>query len=70
MSKKLLTLALVIGFTLTSVGISYAKFKCTVESIDGGNLVLKDCNEKKAGKLKVGDKVSITKKRKGGMEGC
>ena len=64
MNKKLITLALAVCFTLSAVGISYAKFECTVESVDGTNLVLKDCDEKKAQKLKAGDTVSITKKRK------
>ena len=56
-------------FVLSSVTLATAKFGCTVESVEGSKLILKDCDADKAAKLKAGDGVRITKKRKK-LEGC
>ena len=62
---------IVLSFCLVmgSVTFAAAKFGCTVESVEGNKLILKDCDADKAAKLKVGEGVSITKKRKK-LEGC
>lgn len=67
--KKLVIIGLSLAFVISSVTLAAAKFGCTVESIEGNTLVLKDCDAKKAAKLKAGDEVRITKKRKK-LEGC
>jgi len=67
--KYLGIIVLAICFAATSVAIATAKFGCTVESVEGSKIVLKDCNADKAAKLQAGDGVSITKQRKK-LEGC
>ena len=67
--KKLVIIALSLSFVIGGVTLATAKFGCTVESVEGNTLVLKNCDAKKAAKLKAGDGVSITKKRKK-LEGC
>ena len=67
--KKLVIMGLSLAFVIGSVTLATAKFDCTVESVEGNKLILKDCDAKKAAKLKVDDGVSITKKRKK-LEGC
>jgi hypothetical protein len=57
-------------FALTIAGTAYAKFTCDVEEVDGNRLVLKNCQEKGIKRIKAGDTVSITKKRKPKVEGC
>lgn len=67
--KKLVIIGLSLAFVIGSVTMATAKFGCTVESVEGNTLILKNCDAKKAAKLKVGDGVSITKQRKK-LEGC
>jgi len=67
--KKVAVIVLSFCFVVGSVTFAAAKFACTVESIEGNKLVLKDCDADKAAKLKEGDDVNITKKRKK-LEGC
>ena len=67
--KHLGIIVLSICFVMGTVSLAAAKFGCTVESIEGNKLILKDCEASKAAKLKVGDGVGIIKKRKK-LEGC
>ena len=67
--KNLGIIVLALCFVMGNVTFAAAKFGCSVESVDGNKLILKDCDAAKAAKLKVGDGVSITKKRKK-LEGC
>lgn len=68
MSKKLLTLALAMAFTVSTASIGLAaKVKCTVDSVDGDKVTM-TCD--KADKLSPGDKVTVKPKKGGGIEGC
>ena len=69
MSKKLLSLAMAMAFTVSVAGVSMAaKVKCEVLAIDGHTVTLK-CG-KKSSKLKVGDKIELKGKKKAAVEGC
>ena len=63
MLKKVISLAMALSFFAASAGVGLAKFECSVEAVDQDTMILKDCDEKKAAKVKIGDTVSITKKR-------
>ena len=67
--KNLGIIVLAFCLVIGSISLAAAKFGCTVESVEGNKLILKNCDAKKAAKLKEGDGVSITKKRKK-LEGC
>ncbi|MEA3547415.1 MAG: hypothetical protein U9R66_07100 [Thermodesulfobacteriota bacterium] len=68
MSKKLLSLAMAMAFTVSVASVSMAaKVKCEVTGVDGDNVTMK-C--KKASKLKVGDKVDVKAKKSAAVEGC
>jgi len=41
--QKAVTLMSSMAFLLTTAEVSMAKFSCTVESVEGNKLVLKDC---------------------------
>ena len=61
------------SFLLLGTYPAHAKFSCKVKSIEGDQLILKKCQEKGLKKLKPGDTVNITKKRKKAkakVEGC
>lgn len=68
MNKKIVSLALAAIFTLSVAGSGFAaKVKCTVDSVEGDKVTM-TC--KKAKKLKVGDKVKVSSKKKAAVEGC
>ena len=71
MKKFVWIIASVLLISLCFTGVSLAKFKCKTEDVDleAGTLVLKDCEKKGLKKIKIGNTVSITKKRKQ-VEGC
>jgi len=63
--------SLIVAFFLSGFGTACAKFTCEVKSIQGKQLILDNCQEKGLKRLKPGDKVGITKKRKSKkVEGC
>ena len=64
MKKQVISFIISLAFLSVSFGVAHAKFTCEVEEIDGARLVLKNCQEKGLKRLKAGDTVSITKKRK------
>ncbi|MBC8317339.1 MAG: hypothetical protein H8E41_05495 [Desulfobulbaceae bacterium] len=67
MSKKLLTLAMAVAFTVSVVGVSMAASeKCTVDSVDGDKVTM-TC---KSTDLKAGDKVKVKGDKKKAIEGC
>ena len=68
--KKVYTLILSLAFLMASLGVANAKFTCDVEKIEGTSLILKNCQKKGLKRLKPGDTVKITKKRKPKVEGC
>lgn len=69
MSKKLLSLAMAIAFTVSMASVSMAaKVKCEVTGVDGDTVTL-DCG-KKAKKMKAGDKVKVSVQKGGAVEGC
>jgi cytochrome c oxidase assembly protein Cox11 len=69
MSKKLLSLAMAMAFTVSMASVSMAgKVKCEVTAVDGHTVTL-DCG-KKAKKLHVGDKVDVKAKKAAAVEGC
>ena len=70
MSKKLLSLAMAMAFTVSVAGVSMAakKVKCEILAIDDHTYTLK-CS-KKSKKLKVGDVVEMKGKKKAAVEGC
>lgn len=68
MNKKIVSFALALVFALSTAGIGFAaKVKCTVDGIEGDKVTM-TC--KKADKLKVGDKVKVSSKKKAAVEGC
>ena len=69
MSKKLLSLAMAMAFTVSLASVSMAaKIKCEVTGVEG-DIVTMDCG-KKAKKMKDGDKVDVKVKKGGAVEGC
>ena len=70
MMRRTISLWVASLFVLALPAAGLAKFKCTVESIEGTTLVLKGCQKRGLKRLKPGDTVSITKKRKRSVEGC
>ena len=69
MSKKLLSLAMAMAFTVSMASVSMAaKVKCEVTGVEG-DIVTLDCG-KKANKLKKGDKVDVKAKKTAAVEGC
>ncbi len=69
MSKKLLSLAMAMAFTLSMASVSMAgKVKCEVTAVEGSTVTL-DCG-KKADKLHAGDKVEVKAKGGAAVEGC
>ncbi len=64
MKNHLISFVIFWVFLSASFGLAHAKFICEVEEIDGTRLVLKNCQEKGLKRLKAGDTVAITKKRK------
>lgn len=72
--KLILCLIISGSFVFTLPSFSHAKFTCQVEKVEGTSLILKNCQEKGLKKIKAGDTVSITKKRKKKktpkVEGC
>ena len=68
--KKVSTLILSLAFLMASLKVANAKFTCDVEKIEGTSLILKNCQEKGLKRLRPGDTVKITKKRKPKVEGC
>ncbi|MEW6429271.1 MAG: hypothetical protein AB1568_14685 [Thermodesulfobacteriota bacterium] len=68
MTKTILITAMAATFLFAAAGVGLAKFTCKVESVEAGKVVL-DCDAEKASKIKSGDEVDITKKRKK-LEGC
>ncbi len=68
MSKKFAVLMMATVFALSTASLSFAgKVKCTVDSVDGDKVTM-TC--KKADKLKAGDKVKVSAKKKAAVEGC
>ncbi len=68
MNKKLVSLALAVVFALSTAGLGFAaKLKCTVDGVDGDKVTL-TCD--KASKVKAGDKVKVSYKKKAAVEGC
>ncbi len=65
--KKLVIVAMVAAFVMSSSIVMAAKVKCTVDSVDGDTVTM-TC--KKADKLKAGDKVSVKAGGKKAYEGC
>lgn len=66
--KKMVSLALATIFTLCIAGSGFAaKLKCTVDTVEGDKVTM-TC--KKADKLKAGDKVKVSTKKKAAVEGC
>ena len=70
MKKKFIAVVVALMFAGTFAGMAHAKFTCDVETVEGNKLILKNCQEKGLKRLKAGDTVSITKKRKSKVEGC
>lgn len=64
MQKKLIAVLMAVSFVAASTAIVYA-FNCTVESIEGGKVVIK-CEPDDAASLTVGKKIKVKKK----TEGC
>ena len=68
MSKKIISVAVALMFSLGVVGVSMAaKCKGTVEKNDGGEMVIKLDGKCKA---KAGDSVKIKVKSAAAIEGC
>jgi len=68
MSRKIISVAVALMFSLGVVGVSMAaKCKGTVEKNDGGEMVVKLDGKCKA---KSGDKVKIKVKAAAAVEGC
>ncbi len=68
MTKKIISIAVALLFSLGVVGISMASScKGTVEKNDGGELVIKLKGKCKA---KAGDKVKVKVKSGAAIEGC
>lgn len=68
MNRKIVVLALATVFAMSTVSLSFAaKVKCTVDAVDGDKVTM-TC--KKADKLKVGDDVKVSAKKKAAVEGC
>lgn len=70
LKKKITAILLALLFAGTFTCVAHAKFTCDVETVDGNKLILKNCQEKGLKRIKAGDTVSITKKRKHKVEGC
>ena len=70
MMKRVFPLGLTLAFLMTPLGVANAKFTCDVEKIEGTSLILKNCQKKGLKRLKPGDTVKITRKRKPKVEGC
>ncbi|MCD6390275.1 MAG: hypothetical protein J7L69_12755 [Desulfobulbaceae bacterium] len=69
MSKKLLSLAMAMAFTVSVASVSMAaKVKCEVTEVKD-DIVTLDCG-KKANKMKKGDKVDLKVKKAAAVEGC
>ncbi|OCC15871.1 hypothetical protein DBT_0796 [Dissulfuribacter thermophilus] len=69
--RKALGITLTLSFLIASQTVCQAKFSCDVESIQGNKLILTNCKKKGLKRLKAGDTVNITKKRKKAkIEGC
>lgn len=64
--KKLILVAMVAAFVLSSSMVMAATIKCKVDSVDGDKVTM-TCD--KADKLKSGDKVKV-KAAKKAYEGC
>lgn len=68
MNKRIVSLALAVVFALSTAGIGFAaKLKCTVDAVEGEKVTM-TCD--KADKLKAGDKVKVSTKKKAAVEGC
>ncbi|MCP3891534.1 MAG: hypothetical protein GY702_22115 [Desulfobulbaceae bacterium] len=68
MNKKLVSLALAVVFALSTAGLGFAaKVKCTVDTVVDDKVTM-TC--KKASKIKPGDKVKVSTKKKAAVEGC
>ena len=69
MNKKIVSMALVLIFALSTATLGFAaKLKCTVDSVAGDKVTM-TCS--KADKLTAGDKVKVLPpKKKGAVEGC
>ncbi len=68
MNKKLVSLALAMVFALSTAGLGFAaKVKCTVDTVVDDKVTM-TC--KKASKIKPGDKVKVSTKKKAAVEGC
>ena len=68
MNKKIVSLALAMVFALCTASLSFAaKVNCTVDAVDGDKVTM-TC--KKADKMKAGDKVKVSTKKKAAIEGC
>ena len=66
--KKMVTLAMVLIFALSTASLGFAaKLKCTVDAVDGDKVTM-TCED--AGKMAPGDKVKVTASKKGAIEGC
>jgi len=68
MNKKIVSLALTMVFALSTASLGFAaKLKCTVDAVEGEKVTM-TCE--KADKLKAGDKVKVSAKKKSTVEGC
>ncbi len=68
MNKKIAALMMATVFALGSASVGFAaKVKCTVDAVDGDKVTM-TC--KKADKMKAGDKVKVSVKKKAAVEGC
>jgi hypothetical protein len=68
MTMKVFALAIATVFTLAIASTGFAaKVNCTVDAVEGDKVTM-TC--KKADKLEAGDKVKVSSKKKGAIEGC
>ncbi len=69
MKKGIVSVVLALAFAVSTVSVGMAaKVKCTVDTVEGDKVTM-TC--KKAGKLKVGDAVTVKgKKKAAAIEGC
>ncbi len=68
MNKKIAALMMATVFALGTASVSFAgKVACTVDSVDGDKVTM-TCE--KADKLKAGDEVKVSAKKKAAVEGC
>jgi len=66
--KKMMTLALALAFTATTVGVAYS-LTCDVKSVAGTTVTL-DCKEIEKSKIEVGKPVTVSLKKDKKVEGC